>query len=606
MKFLPTTPEEFKELGWSQADIILVSGDTYIDSPFIGVALIGRVLTDAGFKVGIIAQPALDTDNDIKRLGEPRLFWGVSGGSVDSMVANFTASNKHRNTDDFTPGGLNSKRPDRAVIAYSNLIRRSFKNTKPIVLGGIEASLRRLAHYDFWSNKIRKSILFDAKADILLYGMAEKSVLALAEQLKRSGDFKSIPGLCYAASSPPHDFIELPSFDEVATNPEAMTKMFHTFYQNNDPLTAKGLTQRQDAIRYLVQNPPSAALTPAELDHIHELPFSRSVHPYYQRQGKVRAQDTIQFALSSHRGCYGECNFCAIAIHQGRTVCSRSEASILREARGLTLHADFKGNILDVGGPTANMYGFECAKKLAKGVCAHRRCLTPSICPSLKIDHRRQLGLLQSLQALPGVKRVFVASGIRYDLILADPKGIHYLKAIVNKHISGQMKVAPEHSETNVLAKMGKPSAELLLEFKKLFERCTKEAAKEQYLTYYFIAAHPGCAAEDMARLHTFCRQKLSANPEQVQIFTPTPSTYSSLMYWTKHDPFDGSPIFVETDKNKKEAQKFILTGKRHLAGQTTDTLKRVEEKRVPPRKSVVARAAQERIRKAARRNRNQ
>lgn len=575
MKFLPTTPEEFKELGWSQADIILISGDTYIDSPFIGVALIGRVLMDAGFKVGIIAQPALDTEDDITRLGEPRLFWGVSGGSVDSMVANFTASNKHRNTDDFTPGGQNTRRPDRAVIAYSNLIRRSFKNTRPIVLGGIEASLRRLAHYDFWSNRIRKSILFDAKADILIYGMAEKSILSLADRLKKGVDFKAIPGLCYPASSPPDDFIELPDYNEVAADPEAMTRMFHTFYQNNDPLTAKGLAQRQDASRYLIQNPPSAALSPAELDHIHELPFCRSVHPYYQRHGKVKAQDTIQFALTSHRGCYGECNFCAIAVHQGRTVCSRSEASILREARSLTLHPEFKGNILDVGGPTANMYGFECAKKLAKGVCTHRRCLTPTICPSLKIDHRRQLSLLQNLLALPGIKRVFVASGIRYDLILADPKGIHYLKSIVNKHISGQMKVAPEHSEEKVLAKMGKPGTDLLLKFKSLFEQCTKEAGKEQYLTYYFIAAHPGCEAEDMAKLHSFCRQQLAAHPEQVQIFTPTPSTYSSLMYWTKRDPFDDSPIFVETEKHKKEAQKFLLTGQktalRHQSNSSTE-----------------------------------
>ena len=561
MKFLPTTPEEFKELGWTQADIILVSGDTYIDSPFIGVALIGRLLSDAGFKVAIIAQPAIDSTNDISRLGEPRLFWGVSGGSVDSMVANLTAANKRRNSDDFTPGGQNTRRPDRAVISYCNLIRRAFKGTRPIVLGGIEASLRRLAHYDFWSNRIRKSILFDAKADILVYGMAEKTVLALANQLSKGLDFRGISGLCYPATTIPEGFIELPGYAEVASNQEAMTTMFHTFYQNNDPLTASGLAQPQDAHRLLIHNPPSANLSTAELDHVHELPFSRSVHPYYQSQGKVRAQDTIQFAITSHRGCYGECNFCAVAIHQGRTVTCRSQGSILREAKRLTGHPDFKGNIPDVGGPPANMYGFECAKKLSQGVCRHRRCLSPSLCPNLKIDHRPQLALLQALRELPGVKRVFVASGIRYDLILADPQGRRYLKALVTNHISGQMKVAPEHSENRVLARMGKPKSDLLLQFKELFAACTREAGKEQYLTYYFIAAHPGCEAGDMISLHRFCRAHLAATPEQVQIFTPTPSTYSSLMYWTGHDPFSGEALFVEKDTAHKEEQKRLVTG---------------------------------------------
>jgi len=562
MKFLPTTPEELKELGWSQADIILVSGDTYIDSPFIGVALIGRLLAAAGFKVAIIAQPAIDATKDISRLGEPRLFWGVSGGSVDSMVANLTASNKRRNSDDFTPGGQNTRRPDRAVICYCNLIRRAFKGTRPIVLGGIEASLRRLAHYDFWSNRIRKSILFDAKADILVYGMAEKTILTLADHLNRGLDFRGIPGLCYPATERPEGFIELPGYSEVASDQGAMTTMFHTFYQNNDPLTASGLAQRQDANRLLIHNPPSAQLSTEELDRVHELPFSRSVHPYYQGQGKVRAQDTIQFAITSHRGCYGECNFCAIAIHQGRTVTCRSQASILREAKRMIKHPDFKGNIPDVGGPTANMYGFECAKKLRQGVCRHRRCLSPSLCPNLTIDHRAQLALLQSLSDLPGVKRVFVASGIRYDLILADPQGRRYLKALVSNHISGQMKIAPEHSEERVLAKMGKPKAELLLQFKTLFETCTREVAKEQYLTYYFIAAHPGCEASDMAALHRFCATQLAASPEQVQIFTPTPSTYSSLMYWTGHDPFSGEPLFVEKNTAQKERQKRLITGK--------------------------------------------
>ena len=567
MPFLPTTPEEMTALGWSQADIILVSGDTYIDSPFIGVALIGRVLTQAGYQVAIIAQPETATDHDINRLGEPRLFWGVSGGSVDSMVANYTAVGKHRRSDDFTPGGVNDRRPDRAVIAYTNLIRRAFKQTRPIVLGGIEASLRRLAHYDAWSKRVRRSILFDAKADILVYGMAERTVLALADRLQRGVDFRSIPGLCYPATTAPEGYLELPPFSEVATDPEAFTRMFNTFYQHNDPVTATGLAQLQEG-RFLVQNPPASLLSPEELDRVHELPFSRSVHPYYRSQGKVTAQETIQFALTTHRGCYGECNFCAIAVHQGRTVVSRSEESILREATGLTRHPEFKGNIPDVGGPTANMYGFECPKKLSKGSCSQRRCLFPTICPSLKVNHSRQLALLRSLAGVAGVKRVFVASGVRYDLILADRQtGSRYLKALVTDHISGQMKVAPEHSEEKVLARMGKPGVDLLLAFKKLFERFTREAGKRQYLTYYFIAAHPGCRTEEMARLQAFCRQELGVVPEQVQVFTPTPSTYSTLMYWTKRDPFDGSPIYVEQDNARKEAQKFLVTGKRRKPG---------------------------------------
>jgi len=564
MTFLPTTAAELKTLGWQQADIILVSGDTYIDSPFIGVALIGRVLTEAGFKVAIIAQPDTGSAEDISRLGEPRLFWGVSGGSIDSMVANYTAAYKHRKSDDFTPGGQNTRRPDRAVIAYTNLIRRFCKGGKPIVLGGIEASLRRLAHFDAWSNRVRKSILFDAKADILVYGMAEKTVLALAECLDQGRDFRDLPGLCYPASTPPTHALILPDFSTVAAESKALIAMFHTFYQNNDPITAQCLAQRQDDNRFLIQNPPAPLLSQDELDRIHELPFTRSVHPYYQNQGKVKAQDTIQFALTTHRGCYGECNFCAIAVHQGRTVVNRSLESILREARQLGKHPDFKGIILDAGGPTANMYGYECPKKIAKGVCRHRRCLTPEICPSLKIDHRPQITLLRRLRALPGVKQVFVASGIRYDLILADnTNGLKYLKALVDHHISGQMKVAPEHSQDHVLNLMGKPDIASLLEFKRLFERYSRDAGKEQYLTYYYIAAHPGCRSEDMTSLRDFCRQALRTTPEQVQIFTPTPSTYSTLMYCTGCNPFDNAEIFVERDKARREAQKRQLTGAR-------------------------------------------
>lgn len=561
MHFLITTKDELQELGWSDVDIILVSGDTYIDSPYIGTSLIGRLLEAAGFRVGIIAQPDVHSSADICRLGEPRLFWGVTGGSVDSMVANYTALNKRRKSDDFTPGCRNNRRPDRAVIAYTNLIRRYFKNTRPIVLGGIEASLRRVSHYDYWSNKIRKSILFDAKADILVYGMAESTIIQLAEALKKSDEFRHIPGLCYASREVPSGFLELPSHSCVAHDKQAFSTMFQTFYNNNDPLTAQGLAQLQDN-RYLIQNPPGPYLNQAELDKIHALNFTRSVHPYYQKDGAVRAQETIQFAITTHRGCYGECNFCAIAVHQGRTVRMRSEASIIAEAQRLVEHPDFKGNILDVGGPTANMYGFECDKKLAKGPCLNKRCLIPRICPQLKVNHAAQITLMKKLRRLPGLKRVFIASGIRYDMVMAGEQGRQYLEMVVNHHVSGQMKIAPEHCLNHVLQMMGKPSTKNLLAFKRLFTSITKAADKKQFLTYYFIAAHPGCRLQDMEELKGFCHEELHASPEQVQIFTPTPSTYSTLMYWTGVDPFTGKVIYCERDNYKKEEQKKVLVDK--------------------------------------------
>lgn len=559
--FLPTTKKEIKALGWSGLDIILVTGDTYIDSPYIGAALIGKHLVSQGFKVGIIAQPDISSDTDITRLGEPNLFWGVTGGSIDSMVANYTPLKKHRKSDDFTPGGINNRRPDRAVIVYSNLIRRYFKNTVPIVLGGIEASLRRIAHYDFWSNSIRKSILFDAKADLLVYGMAENTVSLLANALQIGKLCTGIPGLCYIDTTVPDSHLHLPDFNTVATDKIKFKEMFITFYQNNDPLTARGLGQRYDN-RYLVQNPPAPHLSTRELDAIHEITFSRDIHPYYKKQGAVRAQDTIQFAITTHRGCYGECSFCAIAVHQGRTVLSRSQQSIIHEAQHLTTHPDFKGVISDVGGPTANMYGFECKKKLSKGVCQDKKCLHPKVCKGLKINHTAYTTVLSELSKLPHIKHVFVASGLRYDLFSADPNGLRCLERIVAHHTSGQMKVAPEHTVDKILTLMGKPSADQLLEFKQTFDKLTAKAGKNQFLTYYFIAAHPGSDMEDMRAVKTFCQAKLQCSPEQVQIFTPTPSTYSTLMYWTEIDPSTGQKMFVEKTSSRKEEQKRIVTEK--------------------------------------------
>ncbi len=558
--FIPTTRQELDKLGWETLDIILVTGDSYVDSPFIGISVIGHVLLKEGYRVGIIAQPGVHSE-DICRLGEPELFWGITGGSVDSMVANYTATIKRKRSDDLTPGGRNDRRPDRAVIVYANLIRRYFKDTKPIVLGGVEASLRRIAHYDYWSDRVRRSILFDAKADILVYGAAEKTIVALAERLQADRGVQDLRGICYISKEKKAGTIELPSFERVVQDKRAFTVMFHEFYRNNDPHTARGLCQQQDT-RYLIQNPPAPYLTQDELDDVHEMDFERAQHPFYEKHGPVKALETIKFSVATHRGCYGECNFCSIAVHQGRTVRWRSEASIVREVERLTQYPDFKGYIQDVGGPTANMYGFECKKKTARGSCDDKRCLFPEICPQLPIDHSKQITLLKRLRRIKGVKKVFVASGIRHDLVLADRKvGLPYLRDVVRHHTSGQMKVAPEHTVGHILRRMGKPG-ESILQFRNLFYKLTKAARKDQFLTYYLIAAHPGCTESDMQALKTFASRHLKINPEQVQIFTPTPSTYSSLMYYTEMDPFTGERLFVEKDVAKKERQKNILVKK--------------------------------------------
>ncbi|MCE5299950.1 MAG: YgiQ family radical SAM protein [Spirochaetia bacterium] len=628
--FLPTTREEMDKLGWKQCDVILVTGDAYIDSPYVGVSVIGHVLMSAGYKVGVIGQPEIkqsqvagfgsrgehngpgpggqgpkngsqgpglriqaetDTTPDILRLGEPLLFWGVSGGCVDSMVSNYTAVKKPRRSDDFTPGGQNTKRPDRAVIAYSNLIRQHFKNTVPIVLGGIEASLRRVAHYDYWNDNVRKSILFDAKADILVYGMGEKTVMEVAEYIRarvsghkaqntvadRQG-FKpeiendigktgpramqpgttGIRGICYISRDPVPGYIEIPSYDEVKKDKAKFIESFKLFYNNNDPGTARGLMQKQDT-RYLIQNPPQDYPSEAQMDSYNGLPYERDAHPYYSGQGPIKALETIKFSINSHRGCFGECNFCAITVHQGRVVTSRSEESVIEEAKLLTALPGFKGYIYDVGGPTANMYGMGCSK-LKGGHCANKHCLFPEVCPNLYDSHERQIKLLERIRHIKGIKKVFIASGIRYDMVAADKKyGDRYLRDLVEHHVSGQIKLAPEHSEPGVLNLMGKPSTRTLKEFKDRYYMINKEKGLKQFLTYYLIAAHPGCTERDMNKLKSYVQDELKAHPEQVQIFTPTPGTWSGVMYYTETDPFTGAHVFVEKSQMGKERQKGII-----------------------------------------------
>ncbi|AXH09280.1 YgiQ family radical SAM protein [Malaciobacter halophilus] len=563
-EFLPTTKKEMNKRGWDKLDVILISGDAYIDSPFMGVAVVGRILESIGLKVGIIGQPDINSDIDIKRLGEPKLFWGVSGGSIDSMVSNYTATKKFRNSDDYTPGGKNNKRPDRATLVYTNLIRRYFKNTVPIVLGGIEASLRRLTHYDYWSNKLRKPILFDTKADYMIYGMGEQAIIDLGNYLKEGKDPKTIKGVCYISKEPVYEYEQIPSHDECLKDKEKYIDLFRAFYDNNDPVYSKGLCQKVDT-RYLIQNPPSDYLEEEQMDKIASFPYQRDLHPYHKKDGNVKCLETIKFSIMTHHGCWGECNFCAIAVHQGRTIRTRSEKNIIQEAKHFTKMKDFKGVISDVGGPTANMYGYECKKKLKKGTCIDNyRCVDDKrLCKAMKVDHSRNIQLLKDIREVPGVKKAFVASGVRYDLITADKKhGYEYLKQMVNHHISGQMKVAPEHTSDEVLYHMGKPGKQTLIDFKRMYDKLNKESGKKQFLTYYLIAAHPGCKEKHMHELKQFTTNELKMNPEQAQVFTPTPGTYSAVMYYTEMDPFTKKKVFVEKETRRKEKQKEIVIKK--------------------------------------------
>jgi uncharacterized radical SAM protein YgiQ len=564
--FIPTTPEELLRLGWPDLDVILVTGDAYIDAPHIGVAVIGRVLLAAGYRVGIIAQPEIQDGRDIARLGEPRLFWGVTGGSVDSMVANYTPSGRRRKSDDLTAGGRNTRRPDRAVLVYSHLIRRHFKQTRPIVLGGIEASLRRISHYDAWSDAVRRSVLFDAKADFLLYGMADQSVLALAEKLQKGEAVHTLRGLCYICRGmPPPDpqwdgpDVVLPDHATARADKKAFARMFALFYENAAPATGRRLIQQQDT-RYLVQNPPPLPPATAALDAVYALPFARAAHPFYAAAGPVAALETIRFSITTHRGCFGECRFCAIAVHQGRQVVSRSPEAIVREAAALTRHPAFRGIISDAGGPTANMYGMGCRSTRGRGGCTDKGCLFPGPCKTLDLDHRPQIRLLRDLRRIAGVKKVFVASGLRYDLILADKRsGERYLEELLRHHVSGQLKIAPEHIDDPLLQRMGKPPQASLESFLRLFDRLNRSMPGRCFLTYYFMAAYPGCDEAGMRRLRTFAERTLRVVPEQVQIFTPTPSTWASVMYHTGVDPFTGEPLFVERTIRGKVKQKKLL-----------------------------------------------
>lgn len=561
--FLPTTAREMSDLGWDAADVVLVSGDTYTDNSYNGSAVIGHWLVDHGFRVGIVAQPDMESSEDVMRLGRPRLFWSVSAGCVDSMVANYTPARKFRKEDDFTPGGVNDRRPDRACIAYTNLVKRACKGV-PVVLGGIEASLRRIAHYDFWSDSVRRSVLFDSKADAIVYGMGELANLEIARRIRDGEDWRDVRGICWISKEKPEGCLELPSYEEVSDRGDrrAFMEAFTLFRRNCDPATAEPLCQRHGD-RWLVQNRPQRPLTSEELDAVHESSYENAVHPYYAAQGRVRAMDTVRNSVTTHRGCYGDCSFCAIAAHQGTTVVSRSEESVLREVRAMASRPGFNGTVQDVGGPTANMYGIECARKAAEGRCGDRRCLGGRPCPNLPIDHSAQIRLLESVSEVEGVRRVFVNSGIRHDMIVADGEhGREYLDRLVGSHVSGQMKIAPEHVSGEVLGLMGKPGRDVLLRFRDMFRESAERLGRDEYLTYYFIAAHPGCTDRHMRELAAFCGSELGIRPEQVQVFTPTPSTYSTAMWWCGTDD-RGRPVSVERSIRGRQRQKGIVVGGR-------------------------------------------
>lgn len=555
--FLPISRQEVEKLGWDYIDVILISGDAYIDSPFSGIAVVGKYLLKHGFRVAVISQPDIDCDKDITMFGEPRLFWGISAGCVDSMVANYTSSGKPRKQCDFTPNGINNKRPDRASIVYTTLIRRYFKNTKPIVLGGIEASLRRIAHYDFKTDKVRRSILFDAKADYIIYGMGEVPVLEFAKALDNNESVENIKGLCFISKDKVSHAVEMPSFEEVCTDKRAFYNMFKIFYNNSEAVSGKRLMQKTGD-RYLIQNPP-AYYDDNILDEISDIEYERAVHP--QIKGKVKAIDTIKTSIISHRGCFGGCSFCAIAVHQGRRVVSRSVASIEKEVKSMASKKWFSGTITDIGGPTGNMYMMKCKKMEKLGACTHKHCLYPEVCNGMNTDHAPLLNMLENIRNIKGVKNLFATSGIRADLAVNDKEnGKRYISEIAKNYVSGQLKMAPESADLKVLKAMKKPDNSSFLEFCSLYKDYSKKYNKNQYISCYFIAAHPAESEKEAYSTRKFIEKNLDFNPEQVQIFTPTPSTWATCAYYTGLDE-DGNNIYVEKSLSKKEKYKSIIMG---------------------------------------------
>lgn len=561
--FLPVSHRDMLDRGWDAVDFVYVSGDAYVDHPSFGSAIITRLLEANGYRVGFIAQPDWTDEQSIAVFGEPRLGFLVSAGNMDSMVNHYTVAKKKRKRDAYTPGGQAGRRPNHAAVVYSNLIRRTYKKT-PIILGGIEASLRRLAHYDYWSDKLKRSILLDSGADLVSYGMGEHSIIEIADALASGlsiGDITYIDGTVYRASSLAHvyDAEMLPPFPEMQVDKLAYARSFAVQYRNSDPFTGKRLVEPYSDHEFVVQNPPASPLTQEELDAVYRLPYARTYHPMYEKDGGVPAITEVKFSLSSNRGCFGECSFCALTFHQGRIVQARSHESLLDEAKLICEDPDFKGYIHDVGGPTANFRAPACAKQLRSGACPNKRCLFPEPCKQLDADHEDYLDLLEKLRKLPGVKKVFVRSGIRFDYVLADGEhGDEFVRKLVEHHVSGQLRVAPEHVSDAVLSVMGKPEHRVYERFVSEFDAVNKKLGKKQFAVPYLMSSHPGSTLVEAIELAEYCRD-LGYMPEQVQDFYPTPSTMSTCMYYTGVDPRTMEPVFVPRSPHEKALQRALI-----------------------------------------------
>ncbi len=563
MPFLPITKKEMLELGWDKPDFVLVTGDAYVDHPSFGTAIISRVLEDAGYRVCILSQPR--SDADYQRFGEPHLGFLVNSGNIDSMVAHYTAAKKKRSDDAYTPGGKAGARPDRTVIVYSKAIRRLYPNSF-IAIGGLEASLRRFAHYDYWDDKVRPSILIDSQADLLMYGMGEKHIVEIADRLNRgecAKELTDIRGTCYAVRT--HDYTpgpvkECPSFEAVSTDTEQGKKHYAKscrIQQQEHDAVRGGVVIQRHGDRIVIQNPPMPPLTTEEMDKVYSLPFMRTYHPSYEPMGGVPGIEEVKFSIIHNRGCFGACNFCSLAYHQGRQIAIRSHESVIEEAKIITEMPDFKGYIHDVGGPTANFRATSCESQLKRGLCADKKCMAPKLCPAVTVDHSDYLSLLRKLRKLPKVKKIFIRSGIRFDYLIAD-KDETFFKELVEHHVSGQLKVAPEHCSEDVLKRMGKPPVDVYNRFKKRFYELTESIGKKQYLVPYLMSSHPGSTLKDAIELSLFLKRE-GLHPEQVQDFYPTPGTVSTCMFYTGLDPYTMEEVYVPRTPQEKAQQRALL-----------------------------------------------
>ncbi len=560
-RFLPVSREDMEERGIDQLDFILITGDAYVDHPSFGISIISRVLEAKGYSVGIIAQPDWRNDKDFKKLGTPKYAFLITSGNIDSMVAHYTAAKRKRSDDAYSPGGKAGKRPDRAVIVYSKAVKRIFGEEMPVAIGGLEASLRRFAHYDYWDDAVRPSVLVESGADLLMFGMSEHQIVEIADALKSGRnihDLTEIRGICYLTDpvNTPIGAAECPDLKQVSENKKAYAKACRIQYDQQDEVYGKTIIQRHGN-KMLVQTPPPYALTTEEMDWVYSLPYMRAWHPMYEKDGGVPGIEEVEFSITHNRGCFGFCNFCSIALHQGRKISKRSEESILKEAELLTKMPNFKGYIHDVGGPTANFRDPGCEKQLSMGLCKGKKCLAPVPCKALKINHSEYLGILRKLRQIKGVKRVFIRSGIRYDYLLEDPDD-EFMKELIKYHVSGHLKVAPEHCSDVVLDKMGKPHIEAYVKFQKRFYEITKGIDKEQYLVPYLMSSHPGSSLKEAVELALFLKEN-RIRPEQVQDFYPTPGTISTCMFYTGLDPYTMKEVFVPKTSEEKAMQRALL-----------------------------------------------